>query len=105
MEFVGEAVMGQSGDARIAEAYLFDRLGCGIALISGLDVAFPQRAYARQARREFARHMERWMSALLLGEGRGGFQLPIYLMLERSQCRIEGMPHEIVNAFFGEVRQ
>jgi len=80
IQFVREPMMGEPGNAGIAEAYLFDAARRGVALVGRLDVAFEQRAHARQAFGKFARYLERGLRKVRIALRRRELQLAFHLM-------------------------
>ncbi len=93
--------MGEAGNARIAETYLLDAARRGIALVGGLDVAFEQRAHARQALGEFAGDLKCGLREIRVALRRRELQLAFHLMKEHAQHRVELVTDEVVDSLLG----
>ena len=83
IQLVGEAVMGDRGDARIADQHLVDAACRRVALVGREDVGVEQRTHAGERARERARDLDRALAIGIRDEllPRCELQLPSHLLV------------------------
>src|SRR5208283_1210670 len=91
IEFVSQAMVSDCPNARIADPYLFDALGRGVALVGSQNIVFEQRTHLRQTCGKLACHLDRLprsiATALVRLPGRK-LQFQAHLLGQRSQRRV-----------------